>query len=404
MMYVVLDMTSFERSDRRDDQSQASSTGNVTALPRVKDLTQADRRVTVETDGSGIYDLLLAVWSVFGGEDDYSSFELGPEWFTTMAESVPADLEDELNFLSGPGADVWLGLAGLIAVSPYPHDIGSAFGWLSRMDPVDLRAAILLHKCGGYVDERLGLAERAASGDGAALEELLTDERVADHPEASAHYRRLMALPMPELRDRLAAALNRFRAEVYQPYEDKFTQATTRAAAARRALTRGADPERVIEDVTNGLDYRIQPGVNRLILHPSVVLRPWAVIDQHRDALGVFYPVADEFLDADPDAPPSWVVKLHKALGDERRLRILRRLSEGSAGLDDLSEMLGLTKSTVHHHVGQLRAAGLVRVRVDPIANTKHYTLRPAVLPEAARTLDDYLRTNTAPGETGRES
>jgi DNA-binding transcriptional ArsR family regulator len=397
-------MTSFERADRRDDQSQASSGSNVTALPRVKDLTQGDRRVTVETDGSGIYDLLLTVWSVFGGEDDHSSFELGPDWFTTMAESVPADLEDELSFLSGSGGDVWLGLAGLVAVSPYPHDIGSVFGWLSRLDPVDLRAAILLHRCGGHADDRLSLAERAASGDEAALDELLADEKVADHPDVSSLYRRLMALPMPELRERLAAALTRFRSEVYHPYEEKFTQATTRAAAARRALTRGADPERVIEDVTNGLDYRIQPGVNRLILIPSVVLRPWAVIDQHRDALGVFYPVADEFLDADPDAPPSWVVKLHKALGDERRLRILRRLSEGSAGLDDLSEMLGLTKSTVHHHVGQLRAAGLVRVRVDPMANTKHYTLRPAVLPEAARTLDDYLRTNTAAGQTGRES
>jgi DNA-binding transcriptional ArsR family regulator len=397
-------MTSFERTDRRDDQSQVSSAGNVTALPRVKDLTQGDRRVTVETDGSGIYDLLLTVWSLFGGEDDYASFELGPDWFTTMAESVPADLEDELTFLSGPGGDVWLGLAGLIAASPYPHDIASVFGWLSRLDPVDLRAAILLHRCGGHVDDRLGLAERAASGDAAALDELLADEKLAEDPEVSSVYRRLMALPMPELRERLATALTRFRSEVYHPHEEEFTQATTRAAAARRALTRGADPERVIEDVTNGLDYRIQPGVNRLILIPSVVLRPWAVIDQHRDALGVFYPVADEFLDSDPDAPPSWVVKLHKALGDERRLRILRRLSEGSAGLDDLSEMLGLTKSTVHHHVGQLRAAGLVRVRVDPLANTKHYTLRPAVLPEAARTLDDYLRTNTAAGQTGRES
>ena len=395
-------MTSFERPDDRQADSSPSNSAKVTSLPRVKDLTQTERRTSIETDGSAVYDMLLTLWSVFGDQEDLSSFELGAEWFSEVRDAVPADLAEELVFLCGPGEDVWLAIAGLIALSPYPHDIDSVLGWLGRIDPVELRSAILLHKCGGHGEDRAPLAEKAAGGDAEALEQLLTASEIAEHFEAASRYRELMAVPMPDLRDRIAAALTRFRLEVYRPYEEQFGQATSRAAAARRALTRGAHPERVIEDVTNGLDYRIQPGVNRLVLIPSVVLRPWAVIDQHRDALGVFYAVADEFLDADPDAPPSWMVKLHKALGDERRLRILRRLSEGSAGLEDLSEMLGLSKSTVHHHVGQLRAAGLVRVSLDPSAGTKTYTLRSAVLPEAARTLDDYLRTSTA-AQTGSE-
>ncbi|MGH8911296.1 MAG: ArsR/SmtB family transcription factor [Acidimicrobiia bacterium] len=387
-------MTSFERQPIREGGGSSSLPAtNITTLPRVKDLTAGEARITLETDGSGIYDMLLTIWSIFDDDDDHSSFELGPEWFSEIAASLPEDLRQELDFLGGPGAEAWLSLAGLIATSPYPHDIDSVLAWLRQIDPIELRAGILMHKCGGHADDGMALAEKAAGGDGAALDELLATGKMADRPDVVAGYRELMAVPMPELRDRMGSALGTFRTQVYEPFEKTFGQATTRAAAARRALARGAHPEKVIEEVTNGLDYRIQPGVSRLVLVPSVVLRPWALIDQHRSTLTVVYAAADEFIDADPDAPPSWVVKLHKALGDERRLRILRRLSEGGASLDDLSEMLALTKSTVHHHVGLLRAAGLVRVSIDPAGPTKLYTLRPAVLPEARRTLDDYLRT-----------
>lgn len=384
-------MTSFERNEDHLDQAETSDDRtNIVALPRVKDLTQAESRITVETDGSGIYDLLLTIWAMFDSENDLSTFELGQEWFSEVAGSLPDDLRGELDFLGG--SDAWLSLAGLVATSPYPHDIDSVLAWLGRIDPLEIRTAILTHKCGGQLDAAsAALAERAAGGDAGALDQLMAEGKLSARPQAAAAYRELMALPMPELRDRLVAALGRFRSEVYSSYEMQFSQATSRAAAARRALSRGAHPEKVIEDVTNGLDYRIQPGVTRLVLVPSVLLRPWAVIDQHRQTLTVMYAVADEFLNADPDAPPSWVVKLHKALGDERRLRILRRLSEGGASLDDLTEMLGLTKSTVHHHVGLLRAAGLIRVSLDPLSSNRHYALRPAVLPEARRTLDDYL-------------
>lgn len=361
---------------------------NVTSLPKVRDLTGEGVRLPIETDGSAVCDLILTLWSAFDPTEDFSAFELGADWFTEVADSTPPELRAEIEFLGGVGCHMWLGLMGLIVSAPYPHDIESVLEWLEDVDPVEMRRGLLSYKCG--LQGGQDVIDRAATGDEDALEELLADKEA----EAASHYRTVFGMEMGELRDRVVEALRRFHDEVYHRYAGEFGEASSRAAAARRALVRGADPEQVIEEVTNGLDYRIPPGVTRLVLLPSVVLRPWALIDRHRSALLVAYPVADEFLDADPDAPPSWVVKLHKALGDERRLRILRRLSDGGAGLEDLAEMLGLTKSTVHHHVGLLRAAGLVRVHVDPEAKTKsYYTLRPTVLPDAQRTLDAYLRT-----------
>lgn len=83
-----------------------------------------------------------------------------------------------------------------------------------------------------------------------------------------------------------------------------------------------------------------------MVLIPSVVTRPLSVLDTYRGTLFVYYGIADEFIDSDPEAPPSWLVRTYKALSDERRLRIMRRLGEGPASLDDVSDLLGVSKST----------------------------------------------------------
>jgi len=53
----------------------------------------------------------------------------------------------------------------------------------------------------------------------------------------------------------------------------------------------------------------------------------------------------------------------HKALADVNRLRIVQRLSRGSASGTDLIEHVGLSQPLVSWHLGRLRAAGLVETR-----------------------------------------
>src|SRR5690606_27895072 len=138
------------------------------------------------------------------------------------------------------------------------------------------------------------------------------------------------------------------------------------------------------EDVTNGVDYEIPLGVTRVILVPTMVIRPLSLIEQYRDVLMVFYGLADEFINLNPEAPPSWLVKFYKALSDEKRLRILRRLSEADASLDELTQLLDLSKSTVHHHITILRGAGLIRVSMgSDKGESMAYGLRPQALEDA---------------------
>jgi ArsR family transcriptional regulator len=52
-----------------------------------------------------------------------------------------------------------------------------------------------------------------------------------------------------------------------------------------------------------------------------------------------------------------------KALGDERRLRIVELLAERERCVCELGEELGISEALVSHHVKRLRDAGLVTAR-----------------------------------------
>src|SRR5688572_144558 len=360
----------------------------MTARPQVRDLTQRTRPLTPEVDGGSIHELLLVMWLVFDSGEYHGDHDLGVEWFRGMLEATPADLREEIEFLGTREFGAWCALRGLVARAPVAHDIDSVLDWLAGLDPAEVRRGILSYAV--ELPEGSALVEKAVDGDSEALEALLDDRH-----DLAAFYTTLFALDRGELRDRIVAALRRFREEVYRQVEDGFSSVITRAAKGATILAKGAEPERLIESVTNGLEYRIQPGVRRLVLVPSVIVRPWAVIDQHEDTLMVVFPVADEYLNADPDAPTPWMVKVCKALADEKRLRILRRLGEGPSTLDELAKVLDLSKSTVHHHVGLLRGAGLVRIVIDKAAGIKTYSLRPSILPGAHQALDEYLGMDT---------
>jgi len=358
---------------------------------QVRDLTTAPRLIPIEIEGSVIFEQVLTMWSTFNPHEQHTSFEVGPGFHKRVYESTPDDLRNEITILGGPHLSIWLGIAGLLHTAPHPHDSDSVFAWLDTINPKRLRRWLLGYTSNHGLDSQI---EAAANGDNKALGELLDTN---DHDEKKDLLVALFAIPDEELPHRIANALRRFRDEVFAEHEEELGGAISRAAAARRAMPTRGDAKSVIEEATNGLTYDIPLGVTRVVLIPSVVTRPLSIIDQHRGNLHIYYGIADEFINSDPEAPPSWLVRAYKALGDERRLRILRRLSEGETTLDELTQMLGLSKSTVHHHISILRGAGLIRVHVAPKetkTKTTRYTLREQSLSDAGGFLDSYLRSS----------
>lgn len=365
---------------------------------RVRDLTTAPRRIPIEVEGNVSHEIILAIWAVFSPKDTHSAADLGPEWVESVRQATPEDLAAELRALGGPWFYVWLSISSLLLSAPHPHDPDRVFDWLESVEEQRLRRWILGHTC--HSDDQ-ALIEQAASGDMDAVTALVSPKRDEDEQheedadEMIAFAREVLFTD--GLPKRFATVIKRFRTEVFSQYEEEFAGAIGRAAAARRAAPARGSAKEVVEEVTSGIDFEIPIGIARVVLVPSVVTRPLSLVDSARGTLVVYYGIADEFVDSDPEAPPSWLVRMYKALSDDKRLRILRRLSEGETSLDELTEMLGLSKSTVHHHLSQLRGAGLIRVRIpndESKSKQKEYTLREQSLADASAFLDSYLRTD----------
>ena len=60
-------------------------------------------------------------------------------------------------------------------------------------------------------------------------------------------------------------------------------------------------------------------------------------------------------------------MKLAAALGDERRLRILHVLADGELTASEIADRLGVDRTSLHHHLGILRSAGLVSIHDDGV-------------------------------------
>ena len=101
-----------------------------------------------------------------------------------------------------------------------------------------------------------------------------------------------------------------------------------------------------------------------------------------------WYPVADENVTEDSGNPPVRLVRLYKALADERRLRILKMLMVRSYSLQELADEFGVAKTTMHYHLATLRTAGLVLIT----SNDKEYSLRRNMLSDVSSLLETYLK------------
>ena len=101
-------------------------------------------------------------------------------------------------------------------------------------------------------------------------------------------------------------------------------------------------------------------GQRRSSLIPTVALRPFIAPGEFGSTLIVLSSVADEAFEADASTPPRRLVKMAAAIGDELRLRILHELAGERVDRPAIAGRLGVERTSLHHHLGILRSAGLL--------------------------------------------
>jgi DNA-binding transcriptional ArsR family regulator len=292
----------------------------------------------------------------------------------------------------GPHAGkVWITLVGLATVEPPTPAVPGFLERVEDLPPEELRLLLLGAHVPAYQQTLpVGLLEKVADGDPAAASELVADPCYFGG-EGRSVLGSLLVLSAQETRDVALSIMRGWYEEVFGPMEHRVRPILERDARAKERLLASLTPDQAIEAIS-GIQFVPQPGIRQVYLIPQLATRPWVWLAEHDEARIYCYPVADESITGDVAGPPGRLVQLHKALGDERRMRMLQAIAASPATLQELADRFGLPKSTAHHHLAILRSAGLIRVTSD---QERRYSLRPEVISDMSTMLTGYLERGT---------
>lgn len=347
------------------------------ANPPVRDFASPAAGFAIEWDVRPVYDFLFSFARDADSPEDLQ--EADRTWLTEARTAMVADLGDpaEEEFASAMAVHI-------AAVAVERPELRTVEAFLDAVDTVatpDLVKSILSDFAR---DPDLGeLVERASTGDRESMIEL----REA-MPEHKAGFQALLA--DPEDAHRRIARILRAWASAFATIEPRITAILERDHALR-AVDRGALSDAdLIERTTGGIRWLPEVGIRRVVLAPSYFSRPYNFLLAGDDWRFFGYPVADDAIEADDRlAPPPAVVRLHRALGDDTRLRILKLLSGRDLYLTEIAQQLELSKPTIKHHLALLRAAGLVTI--VEAGTVMYYSLRRDRIEAASTELARFL-------------
>ena len=347
-------------------------------------------RLTVEH--APAYELLHSLVVVFDREDA-ETYEVGGAWLDEARSRAGDDLLARIEAVAFGDADTFRHLMGLAYDAPAPRDANALLDHLRATDPIEIK----LHLVQFYSRDTRRMTppsviRAAVAGDPDAASEFLRTSHPDWEPWAS-YLRAVMDADAEALKRELIDVIGLWAERVWKPESLTIMPIIERDAEAKRDLLRELPIDEFVRTATNGVEYAPRPGIDRLVMVPSFLNRPVVTFAELGDVFLVFYPVADEHIAADVGSPPLRLVRLSKALGDEKRLRILRALADGEKSLMELADMFGVAKTTMHHHMIVLRSAGLISVA----AGSKRYRLRSETVPDVGALLSGYLGAATGP-------
>jgi DNA-binding transcriptional ArsR family regulator len=206
-----------------------------------------------------------------------------------------------------------------------------------------------------------------------------------NHASDPKMVKRLLAMGARDVKRLTIEVIDRWNREVFGAMGDG-ADALAADVAAKTKIVRRMSPHQLVDFATGGITYEGEAGIDRVLLVPSIVTRPWITISDWDSTKVICYRAA-RGAEAAGGEPGRDMVLVYRALGDETRLRLLRELAAGDRRLTELAQALGLSKSTLHGHLAVLRSAGLIRLSLGA---EKKYGLRPG-LPDLNRILAEYL-------------
>ena len=338
----------------------------------------------IAVDHGSAYELAQSV-VCYLDEEEAALFPESSAWRDRLAARVSPGLAGKLTLLGGCPF-VPMKLIGLATEAPPPRDAAALVTLVRGTPPAELVAAALGGPGAGLSAAAAAAEVRRAQAGGRAERRALvaTWLRDLDAAEGAAAIE-LLERPAAETKRRLVDILARWHREVFGPDEAALVARLAAEAERTARLAARLPAGELLETVTHGVRLADWSGVRRILLIPQICMGPWNASTHWGDTLIIAHPVAPEAGPLDP----AQVARRYKALGDESRLRLLQALARGERTLAELTQQVGLAKSTAHHHLVILRDAGLV---ASSLEDERRYQLRADAIAAAGEPLQALLR------------
>jgi DNA-binding transcriptional ArsR family regulator len=344
----------------------------------VRDLNSGSASFAINWDVRPVYDFVFSLSGDAGSTDDLPATDR--TWLADAKANLPADVQSAAARLFE--SEVAIHIAVVVVDQPALRTADDVVAAISSSAPSDVIRAMA--NWSPREPDLTTLVDRALAGDSSALTAL--EETMPEYKREA----RLQMLREPEKTVADLVSVLAAWAERFTPIESRVTAIMERDYEARAADRATLAPVDLIERTTGGIRWLAEGGVKRVILAPSYFSRPYNFLMSASDFRLFAYPVSDEALESvDPLAAPQSVVRLHRALGDDTRLRILKLLAGRDLYLTEIAQLLELSKPTIKHHLALLRSAGLVTITES--GTVIYYSLRRNRLDDASADIKRFL-------------
>jgi DNA-binding transcriptional ArsR family regulator len=328
----------------------------------------AAQRLRLEIDASPAYEFVLSIAAATNAGN----------------RSAPAELVTEVRNIAGGCDYVWAHLLSVAYDTAPPRDVSSFIKQVQALHPRELKLRLV----GFFVRyfRRATLPEvitAAADGDAAAIHEF-TATSYPDDAQWQSALAALLPLTAWETRRRVLGGLRRWQTFFETQHPPDALQAEV---AKRRSQARTLRAEQMVAAVMDGWDYVAEPGINAVLLVPSLVIWPNSHVFDHQSTKLICYPLAPR-LAVKESTPPAELLARFQGVADERRLTILRLLATDELTAQEIANRLAMGLTTLLHHLDVLRASGLISVGGD---RRRTYRLRRVAVTELQHHLERYL-------------
>ncbi|MEI8410873.1 MULTISPECIES: ArsR/SmtB family transcription factor [unclassified Kribbella] len=352
----------------------------------IKDVGQRDSGRTfsgeVVVDGSVCYDFVVSLRALFNPR----TFTRTRRWSASQLPQLPAALLPKAKFLF-QGFDTSLGygatrLIGRLPPGAKPADLIRAVGQSPSAE-----LALFMLDTGETSQDRLDLYRAVLMGDDSQ-----TTRALAGLPAGWATRCRQVLQDPDQARSDLVDVLSAYLDRIYSHHLESVQGRITAAVPVAEKILGILPPSAAIEQLTGGYTIGADLGLNKITMAPSVFIHPYMStrLDESTGEALVIYGLPSDIFDAyDPVPVRHELIAALKAMADPNRLALLEILSGDEVYATELTSRLGLAQPTVHHHLAQLRTAGLIRQERD--RHGMKYSIRHDSADAVLRSLRDLL-------------